>query len=480
MKFSIYSKLLFSFLGLTLLILVATLGLARWSFERGFLDYINTQEQIRLQPLAKKLALSYKYADHSWKSIDNRLFKNLLRSIEESRFEGRARSPLRPKSDNDKSGPPDRGRPPPPPQKSPPTALYDSENTLIAGVELPNQGKLIRIPIVLDDKIIGEVRSSPQQDFNSPQEAAFSRQQLMTSALIGFGSLCLAAIVAGFLTRLTLKPIKQLASGMSELSKGKYDTRLNTKRSDELGTLMADLDELARILEKNRESRKRWLADISHELRTPVTIITGEIETMKDGIRPLDMKQVHSFDEEVSRLRLLIDDLYELSISDIGGLRYAFKEHDLIETINSSINGIHERAKQKGITLKIQTPEQCLISADGLRLAQLFKNLLENSLNYTDAPGIIRLNVIPHKNGVNITIDDSAPGAEKSECEQLFEPLYRQETSRNRRHSGAGLGLAICKNIIEAHRGKIHASPSTHGGICMDITLPIHHNQPSE
>ena len=150
---------------------------------------------------------------------------------------------------------------------------------------------------------------------------------------------------------------------------------------------MGDLDRLAHKLEENRASRQRWLADISHELRTPVTVLTGEIETMKDGIRPLDMEQVHSLDQEVTRLRRLIDDLYELSVSDIGGLRYTFAPVDIRQSVTAAIEAVQMRANEQDIEIKVMGEIDKMISADSQRLDQLFINLLENALAYTDSPG---------------------------------------------------------------------------------------------
>lgn len=234
------------------------------------------------------------------------------------------------------------------------TALYSVSGQLIAG-ELPPIAEIkpIRVSVLVDGEPVGELRNAPRRHFSSSQETAFSRQQWVTSGLIGAVSLVLAAMVSMLLTRVLLAPIRRAISGISQLSSGDYSMRLNERRTDELGQLMSDLDRLAHKLEENRASRQRWLANISHELRTPVTVLTGEIETMKDGIRPLDMNRVISLDQEMTRLCRLIDDLYELSVSDIGGLRYNFVPLDIQQNINAAVETIRMRAEEKGIALKV-------------------------------------------------------------------------------------------------------------------------------
>jgi two-component system sensor histidine kinase BaeS len=325
----------------------------------------------------------------------------------------------------------------------------------------------------VDGEQVGELRSAPRRHFSSPQETAFSRQQWLTSGLIGVASLILTVIVALLLTRILLAPIRRAISGISRLSNGDYSSRLHEHRKDELGQLMNDLDRLAHKLEGNRASRQRWLADISHELRTPVTILTGEIETIKDGIRPLDMQQVLSLDQEVTRLRRLIEDLYELSVSDIGGLRYSFGPVDIRQSVTTAVEPIRMRANEQDIELKVVGEINDMVSADIQRMDQLFVNLLENSLAYTDAPGRIELSLSSTKDKIVIKIQDTPPGVDEEECEKLFEPLYRHEISRSRRTAGAGLGLAICRNIVDAHQGTITASPSELGGLCIQLVFPI-------
>ncbi len=442
----------------------------------------NALEESRLKQLAVSLSSDYLAAGNSWSTLTEQRFELLLREHSSAHRNKNGREGRPP--------PPDYNEPPPdiplsassepelvvdrPPMLGPPTALYNSDGEFIVGRPSSLEDiKSIRVPVTVDGKLAGELRTAPRRYFSSPQETAFSRQQWMTSGLIGFVAMVLAVMVSLLLTRVLLAPIRRTIVGISRLSNGDYSTRLNEQRTDELGQLMGDLDRLAHKLEENRASRQRWLADISHELRTPMTVLTGEIESLKDGIRPFDLNQVHSLDQEITRLRRLIDDLYELSVSDIGGLRYNFAPVDIWQNVTAAVDTIRMRADEKGIQLKVVGEGGSQVSADSQRLDQLFINLLENALAYTDSPGRIEITLSRREGDVAIKIQDTPPGIDEFDCEKLFEPLYRHEISRSRRTAGVGLGLAICRNIVDAHQGTITASPSDLGGLCIDLLFPI-------
>lgn len=496
MTLTISKKLIASFLGVTAIVLVATLGLARWSFESGFSDFLRAVVEKRLETLADSLTQYYISDGGSWSEATLQRFDYLLHSTntEAPPFGGRGRprsAPPRfgsppnfppqaaghPRGQDEKGRhmPPAGGFPPPPgiPRGVPPTALFNTMGERIAGIPLPQMDHPpVIVPLVVEGEFVGELRSMPPDHLNSTPESAFSRQQIVSSLLIALVSLLLAGVVSWFLSRVFLSPIRRTISGLSRLSSGDYTVRLDSSREDEFGKLMRDLDRLAHKLEENRSSRKRWLADISHELRTPVTVLTGEIETLKDGIRPLDMQRLLSLDHEVARLRHLIDDLYELSLSDIGGLRYAFSPIAIDEFLSTVVSSASQRAKERDIALLVQGKTGKQINADSQRLNQLFTNLIENSLAYTNSPGRVEIALSVVGEQVSIRIEDTPPGVNDDECDKLFDPLYRHDASRSRRSAGAGLGLAICKNIVEAHQGRITASPSRLGGVSIEILLP--------
>jgi two-component system sensor histidine kinase BaeS len=480
-------------LGLTLVVLIATLGLARWSFERGFLDYVNALEQTRLTAISETIGRTYVDNGSTWQGVDLRLLNRQINRLPE----GRPPPHMRPNRPPPGMNPDHLGkRPPPPPfdddferatekrgplkklkaRGTPPTALFDLEGNNLAGTNFSNsERESIDVFVMVDGQPVALLKSEPKRRFDSSIETAFSRQQWITSGIIGIASLLLAALVSWGLVRLFLSPVRRIIEGVNRLSKGDYSQQLRhvENRHDEFGQLMDDLNHLTRTLDKNQSSRRRWIADISHELRTPLSVLTGEVEALKDGIRPFNQEQLQSLDQEIKRLRHLTDDLYELSLSDAGGLRYEFKEVDLANSINQIVKSHELSADEQGISISIRGEKQVMISADAKRINQLLSNLIRNSLAYTDFPGRLDFDLQLKKDHAYLSVSDTPPGVTKEECLHLFEPLYRQDTSRTRRGAGAGLGLAICQNIVEAHRGRMMAKPSQEGGLQIDIELPL-------
>lgn len=478
MRLTVLQKYIIAFLGLTLIILIASLGLARWSFDRGFLNYVNALEQQRLESSQALIAQEYTRLGGNWSGLTQRRLAELLRtSLPGARGAGSAPGADLPPHLRDRPGrppPPDRrGRPPGGQPPYPPTAVYDTQNRFVAGADLADsEGELNRAAIVVDGITVGELRSATRHTLVSPVETAFSSQQLQASWLIGVVAMILALCISVLLARTMLSPVRRMHEDVGRLSRGDYTTRIDSSRKDELGDLMRNLDRLAATLDESRRSRQRWFADVSHELRTPVTVLVGELEAMQDGVRKFDEKQVESLMQEVLRLRYLIDDLYELSVSDIGGLRYEYRKLDLAVHLQSTLDTIRTRASERGIELALSS-EPVSVEADENRLDQLLQNLLGNSLDYTDAPGKIEVKLSRAADLAVIRIEDSSPGVCLEDCEKLFEPLYRVESSRSRRTGGTGLGLAICRKIVEAHGGQISAAPSSLGGLCIQIELPV-------
>jgi two-component system sensor histidine kinase BaeS len=285
--------------------------------------------------------------------------------------------------------------------------------------------------------------------------------------------LVVAAIAAATFARLLAAPIRELAQGTHALAAGRYDARITLAQRDELGRLADDFNTLAQTLERNREARKQWVADISHELRTPIAILRAELEALEDGVRTLDANAVSSLSAEVARLATLVDDLYELARSDAGALTYTKQSLDLGSLLEETVAAFRDRYAAAGLSLELIPGESATLLADGDRLHQLCSNLLENSLRYTDRDGQVRVALATSQGRVRVTVEDSAPGVPHEALSRLFDRLYRVDPSRSRDTGAAGLGLAICASIVKAHDGTISARHSPLGGVAIDVELPL-------
>jgi two-component system sensor histidine kinase BaeS len=256
------------------------------------------------------------------------------------------------------------------------------------------------------------------------------------------------------------------------LTNGDYSVRNQVRGSDEIATLGRQVNRLAETLQANEGARRRWTADIAHELRTPITILQGELEAARDGIRPNNAATLDSLREEVLHLSRLVDDLQTLALADAGALNLKLAETDVVIVLQQVLDSLQERMQKAGLTLHSSLPEKLIVQADGQKLRQLMLNLLENSCRYTDSGGRIDVTLSACAPGFELSIEDSAPGLSADQCAQVLERFYRAESSRGRAGGGSGLGLAICREIVQAHGGDISVTPGTLGGLAIRIHLP--------
>ena len=323
-----------------------------------------------------------------------------------------------------------------------------------------------------DDNIIGYLQFEPftkftdelDKQFIQYQNNAFLKIALLALGIILFGTALLAAYLRS--------RINKIGDQAGLLTSGDFSPQSLDKSKDELGQLSQKLDLLGKTLEDNRLSRRRWVSDISHELRTPVAVLQGEIEAIQDGIREMSSESVNSLHSETLRLSRLINDLHQLSLSDSGALNYVKEPLNLVKLVQGVLTKHQHQFEAKNINVKFHASnDKLMVLADAQRLEQLFSNLANNSQHYTLESGKLAVSVSLKNKKITVKWSDSEPGVSAEELQKLFERLYRVEESRNRNAGGSGLGLSICKNIVEAHEATIYAKHSTLGGITFVITF---------
>jgi two-component system sensor histidine kinase BaeS len=430
-------KLFLAILAACALAAVAMAVATRLSFQSGFLGYLDQVESQRLDTLSARLADEYRKRG-SWDFVRG----DYARLREMSFLEQ-------------------------PVQR---LALLDAERRPVAGGrELPEEAA--ERPITVDGRIVGWVARAPYRRLSGAADLSFQQEQLRAAWIIAALAVVLAAIAAMILARAFLLPVKRLAEATHRLAAGEYDTRVAVRSGDEIGGLGEDFNRLAHALERNEQLRRRFIADVSHELRTPLAIARGEIEAIEDGVRPLSRESLASLKHEVGALGKLVEDLYQLALADVGALAYRKEPVDVAEVAREALDAFGERLRERGLQVDAElTPAK--VFGDGDRLGQAFRNLLENSLRYTDPGGRLRVGVRRDAGRVAVAFEDSAPGVAAQAMPHLFERFFRVEDSRNRAHGGAGLGLAIVRSIIDAHGGEISARASPLGGLAVAIDLP--------
>lgn len=478
MKLGLTSRLFLVLLTASALVACGMFVIMRWNIDRGFLRYVNTLDQERLERLAAEVERSYATAG-SWDFIRDEP-RNLLRLMVRTLPEGQVRPEQLERLERRlerRQGRRERPEPPPPGMAhlfELRVQLLDSAGTHLAGPPqpLPAEGM---IPLHYQGQRIGALGLLPQKNLADAHQLRFLKEQKLALAQVAGLTLLVSALLSLPLARRLVRPLRQLTAATRRLATGAYAERVAVTTQDELGQLASDFNLLALTLQQNETTRRQWIADISHELRTPLTVLRGEIEALQDGVRPLTPAALASLHGEALRLSRLVDDLYQLSLSDLGALQYR-KEILAPKTILlTALAPLRPLFAAKGIALHEEfiSGSTVEIFADPQRLHQLFTNLLDNALKYTDAPG--RLEIRMERRGANLQIKlcDSAPTVPTAELERLFERLYRVEGSRSRATGGAGLGLAICRNIAAAHQGTLIATPSSLGGLCLTLTLPL-------
>ncbi|MCP4984166.1 MAG: HAMP domain-containing protein [Gammaproteobacteria bacterium] len=475
------------------LLLVVVYLTANWIFSTSFRDYLDRSEADRLQPLVQELSLLYRQRGgwHWLKGPGNKIWNRLMRE----HLDNRALR-LRPNQDRHRPAPPpglaDPDHPPPPPpghadpdHPLPPglaggplairsgILLKDTAHRLVIG-RPQSEPKAYWVPIVVNSETVGYLGFVRRLDIDGELDRLFADRVQNYLAVLLLGMLLITALIAVPLAGRFVVPIERLRAAMRELASGNFQVSLARQGRDEVADLQGDFNRLAETMAKNLEARQRWIADISHELRTPVAVLRGEIEAIIDGVRQPDQVYIKSLHQEIMRLTHLIDDLYQLSLSDQGAMSSKNRELDLKTLLASTVEQQNSLFETEALTIEFHPDRLSYpVFGDHQRLKQLFSNLANNSRFYTEKPGLVRIDLSQVGDRAVIEWSDSAPGVSDAELSRLFDRLYRVEESRNRNAGGSGLGLAICRNIVESMQGTINADHSTLGGVKITISLPL-------
>lgn len=457
MRIGITTKLFLGVLATSMLVALVMAFTGAVRFERDFQHYVEAGENRRIESLAKTLAIIYRQTG-DWTVLDEGegLWLALLRS-----------TPHLPGSEaGELYGGPIPGWPH--------VALYDTDDHPVAGY-VGAGGDLKRHPVVVDGRVVGRIARQRWVGPTEETDLTFQKAQLRNFLAAALAAVLLAALAAALLSKTFLAPARVIGNATHRLAAGDFGVRIKLQRSDEFGRLADDFNLLALSLKRNEEMRRRLTADVAHELRTPLTVIQGELSALRDGIRPFGPEAIASLEFEAQVLGKLVNDLYQLALSDIGALDYHRTDLDLRAECARALMVLGDQCTACGLELEDSgvSGAPLLVHADPDRIRQLIHNLVGNSMRYTDAPGRIRVACHAVAGEAVLEISDSAPGMPEDALPRIFERLFRAESSRNRASGGAGLGLAICKNIVEAHEGQIDASQSPLGGIKITVRIPL-------
>ena len=523
MKISIGHRLFASVLLAILAVAAGAVYLLRQNVLAGFGDYAVGIELDRLDELSGSLARQYR--EHGdWRFLPagdarQRWIARELERLQRAREEAGVRvpappapaapavspvvaatvpaAPAVPAVPSQPPAPPRPPAPPLPPLSAPRMAaddapdagtgaalpqritLLDADGRYLAGrppaaVAAGPAASLARRPVEVNGRTVGYLGVARSHRPSDAMALAFLDQLRASLWTIVAFAVAFSALAATLLARHFRQPIRQLAGGAGMLAEGRFDVRLDASRSDELGELARHFNTLAQRLDSAEHARRQWVADTSHELRTPLAVLRAQLEAIQDGVRSASPQAVDAMLRQVLSLNKLIDELYALARADVGALELRPVRLDLWQLACVQAQAFEARLQAAGLALAAGAPPpHARVLADPDRMRQVLDNLLENSLRYTASGGRVLLSAEADGALLRLHLDDSAPGVPDQALARLAQRFYRVDASRSRAHGGAGLGLALCRRLLEAQGATLCFAHSQIKGLRATIAIPL-------
>ena len=340
----------------------------------------------------------------------------------------------------------------------------------IGNLYTPAKGEF-DVPILLDDQQVGSLIVDPSF---LPAQGLIALSWLMP---VGFLSMIMAIptiLIGLLLMRRFVTPLSEVIAAARTVASGDLSARVPVSGPDDLRALSDSFNHMAEALELSDRERRDLLADIAHELRTPLTVIRGRLEGVVDGIYPPDEKQIVPALEETYLLERLVEDLRLLTLAETRQLQFEPRDVSLGDLAERVLHIFTAEADEKNISLQLENnAPQAQIHVDPQRTEQVIGNLIGNALRYVPAGGKVWLTLEQKDKLVGLEINDNGPGVPKEDLPYIFERFWRSEKSRSRTSGGAGLGLAIARQLVEAQGGNITAKNLQEGGLQISITFPV-------
>lgn len=331
--------------------------------------------------------------------------------------------------------------------------------------------------VVLVGVVVLEITAYTLATRTIPPELLASYQQTTSQALL---LAALAATVAGLLTsvllmREILRPLRQLAQSSQRLAAGHYDERVTVSASDELAAVATSFNSMAATLEQVEQKRVELIGTVAHELRTPLTGLEGYLQGLIDEVFPNDPETFTLMQNEVRRLRRLVDDLQSLSRVEAGSIDLRSEQFDLCTLVRQVVARIQPQIIAQNLDLNID--EACAsldVLADPDRTAQVLLNLVGNAVRYTPEGGRIRVSIEPMGLMARVGVTDTGIGIPAENVPYVFERFYRVDRSRSRSSGGSGIGLTIALHLVRAMGGDLSVASDGPGqGSTFWFTLPL-------
>lgn len=354
-----------------------------------------------------------------------------------------------------------------------PNYNWVGQNVLTLGIAASELS--LSIPIEVGGQRVGTLIALRPREFRNPLEEEFVQSARGALWLTGIAAGGIALLLTFFLLRQTTAPLRVLDEATQKISQGDLSHRVTVHGQDEFGHVARSFNQMAASLEKTEQVKRDLIADIAHELRTPISIVRAGLEGLMDGVLPSTGESFAGLHNKTLLISRLVDDLHQLALADAGQLAIHKTPCDLRRLLYHIETTIGAQLEDQQIQLAIEIPlDLPSVQADIQRIEEILLNLLSNAMRYTPAGGVIRVKACAIENQhIQVGVCDSGPGLSEENLRHVFDRFYREDKSRARSTGGSGLGLAIAKALVEAHSGRIWAENSPAGGACFHFTLPL-------
>ena len=348
-------------------------------------------------------------------------------------------------------------------------SLYDAKRRFVVGEASDEQ--ISYRPIMVENQVVGYLGLKPVLDQDDALSINFFSNQKRYLFLV-YGLSILASLIAALLLATYFKkPIQRLLNGTRELTRGNYQHQVKVKRNDELGDLSNELNQLAVILDQHETSRRQWVADTSHELKTPLAVLQAQIEAMQDGIRKPTPEHFASMLAQVTSLKKLTQDLAALAQADAQQLQFYYATVNPWDVVQQELMNFQPKFEQADLKVTVEG-DGAEVELDLDRFKQIVANLLSNSIRYTEAGGQVHIHTEQNEKEWTLYVDDSPFGLTDEQLARIGERFYRVDDSRTRSTGGTGLGLALSCKITQAMGGSLSFAHSPLGGLRCKLSFP--------
>ncbi|MEU4237499.1 ATP-binding protein [Actinoplanes sp. NPDC026619] len=304
--------------------------------------------------------------------------------------------------------------------------------------------------------------------------------QLGRPAIFGtLGLLVVATLGTAWIARRISRPVRRLTLASRQLAGGDLDVRVLSRGGGELARLTESFNQMADAVQRSEERQRRLIADVAHEIRTPLSNLRGYLEGLSDGIVEPSRELFVSLHEETLLQRRILDDLQVLALAEAGELGYTKAPLDLADLALTSATAHRAVAAEAGVTLTAEAPDPVWVDGDNDRLRQVLGNLLTNAIRYTDAGGHVLVRVQAFGTEAILTVQDSGVGIAPGDLHRVFDRFWRADPARQRATGGTGLGLTIAHRIVTDHGGHLEVESRPHIGTTFAVRLPAFHPAPT-